>query len=182
MFQYMPALHIHTKGLQEDENPAAAAAVDVVLPGDMGLLGKKPYKEQIGIMFRKYRFVFLGTYFGIYFGALGGVLVCLGNDVNIAALIGVNPIETVHTICQNLDKFFGYDDYISGYMRESPNATKFAITWALVKPTEPFRLALSIVVTPFVARALGWREDKLVAAAEAAEAAEAELESQKEAK
>jgi hypothetical protein len=175
----MPALHIHTKGLQEDEKPAAAAVVDVVRPGDMGLLGKKPYKEQIGIMFRKYRFVFLGTYFGIYFGALGGVLVCLGNDVNIAAWIGVNPIETVHTLCQNFDKFIGYDDYISGYMRESPNATKFAVAWAVVKPTEPFRLALSIVVTPFVAKALGWREGKLVAAAEAAEA---EAESQKEAK
>jgi hypothetical protein len=160
MFQYMPAMHMHTKAPKEDEKPAAAAvpADHEARPGNLGLSGKMSYYEQFLDMKKKYGWAFVYTYAGVYVVTLSGFYFVLSNDLLSVSSLGFDPMETALAFLQKIDYHLGLGldaDYFPGFFRESPNATSFALSWVLAKTVEPFRAGVAFYLTPKVAKMLG---------------------------
>jgi len=93
------------------------------------------------IMFRKYGFVFVGTYFTIYGLVLLGFYFCISN----------NYFGSVDVI--DLAKRWGLERFVS-LDEIRPQTGQLTLAWIATKITEPVRLALAIAITPVVARRL----------------------------
>ncbi len=144
MHQYNSSASLHTKNSNDAESKSANEV-------------NTDFRSKIRTMWKKYGIVFVGTYAGVYLSTLGGMFLALDNDLFQASALGVDPVETVRTLCRLIDKVAG-SDYWSTFIHANPKVGTFLVGWALTKVTEPLRLSISVVITPSLSRALGRKE------------------------
>jgi len=93
------------------------------------------------MLWNKYGVVFIITYGSVYILTLTGIYILISNK-----LLGFGDVI-------DLAKKTGLDKHVSvEYL--NPAAGNFAAAWIVTKFTEPFRVGLSIALTPRLARAL----------------------------
>lgn len=119
-----------------DRDQVTHAAPAHTAPSD----GPKP--NAFKRLWRQYGLVGVGTYLGVYVVTLGGLYAV----VKTGELVPENVME----LAQRLDWFVRFD---SGLLNKKTG--DFALAWIATKFTEPLRLALTIAITPSVARLVG---------------------------
>jgi hypothetical protein len=125
------------------------------------------------LMLKQYGPVFVGTYMSVYFGTLGalfagvesglldpaGLFTMLGH----ASTEGAAQGETINTVKLVVD-FMSNHAYLepyAHYFERNPQVANLAVAWIAVKFTEPVRLAVSVAITPKLARYFGYAEKKM---------------------
>jgi hypothetical protein len=115
-------------------------------------------------MLRQYGPVFLGTYLSVYFCTLGALF--LGVESGIMDPAGLFQMlghgddasgETKNTVKLVVD-FMEQYEFTSKYahvVEKRPEVANLAVAWIAVKFTEPLRLAVSLAITPRIARYFG---------------------------
>jgi hypothetical protein len=98
--------------------------------------------SRIRQLWRKYGYVFVGTYGSVYLLTLGSLYTLMSRGI----IGGADAISYVQSL--GLDRLIHADNI-------NPKAGNFAIAWVLTKFTEPIRLGVTIVATPIISRALG---------------------------
>jgi Protein of unknown function (DUF1279) len=130
-------------------------------PAKSARLGAKTF----GGMLRQYGPVFLGTYMSVYFATLGGLF--LGVESGVLDPAGLFHMlghagddasgETINTVKLVID-FMEQYEFTSKYVHvieKRPEVANLAVAWIAVKFTEPLRLAVSLAITPRIARYFG---------------------------
>lgn len=113
---------------------AVAAASDPNAPG-------APAPGKLRQLWHDYGWVGVGTYLSVYVGTLGVLYIALSSG-----LVGGNQV-------MRLVEALGMRDHFPADI--SPKSSSFIMAWVATKLTEPARLALSVIITPRIARALG---------------------------
>lgn len=106
---------------------------------------KEPQNKIIGKfkeLLKKYGYIGVGVYLGIYVLTLFGIFLLLEED-----------ILSVNTVLQKL-KEYGWDNLINTEDMKTRRKTNFAVAWVLTKFTEPVRFAVTLAVLPLVAKIL----------------------------
>jgi len=98
-------------------------------------------KGKLKQLWHDYGYVGIGTYLGVYVGTLGMMYVAISSG----ALGG-------DVVLWFVDKL-GMASHFSADI--SPKSSSFLLAWVATKLTEPPRLALAVILTPYVARLLG---------------------------
>lgn len=128
-------------------------------PGESMRSGAKSFSG----MMRRYGPVLVGTYAGVYLTTLGtffvGVQSGLLDPAYLFSLFGhVDAGEAKNTVDLVVDWMKNHtitEPYVP-FMERNPYLANFAVAWIAVKFTEPIRAAISLGITPRVARALGY--------------------------
>jgi len=115
---------------------------------DVGIAGK--FKQ----MWKKYGYLFVGTYASVYVTTLGALFISLDQDILQAATFGLDAETSVIKFCDMVETLTGSKDF-PGYIRENPRVGTFAIAWIMTKFTEPLRLGVTVVALPQIAKKLG---------------------------
>ena len=118
--------------------------------------------KTFGGMVRLYGPVFVGTYATVYFTTLG----CLFAGIETGALdpvvllnwLGVAGDESKNTVSLVVDFLNNHTitQAWAPYVERNPSVANLAVAWIAVKFTEPVRFALTLGITPRVARYLGY--------------------------
>lgn len=139
--------------------------------------------KSVAGMVRQYGPVFIGTYLAVYGATLGSLF--LGVESGVLDPVGLFSMlghagegagETKNTVQLVVD-FMENHAFTKPYahiIEKNPSFANLAVAWIAVKFTEPVRLALSITITPRVARTFGFKtkaleEEEAAAAAEKAD-------------
>ena len=100
-----------------------------------------PAPGKLKQLWHDYGWVGVGTYLSVYVSTLGVLYLALSSG-----LVGGNQV-------MSLVDFLGMRDHFPADI--SPKSSSFIMAWVATKLTEPARLAISVLITPRVARALG---------------------------
>jgi len=122
--------------------------------------------KSFGNMLRLYGPVFVGTYGAVYFGTLGFLFTCVESGVldpvTLFDWLGHGGAEsagetksTVDYVVQFMENHALTKPY-AHIIEKKPEVANLAVAWIAVKFTEPVRLAVSMAVTPRVARYFGF--------------------------
>jgi hypothetical protein len=123
-------------------------------------------------MLRQYGPVFLGVYISVYFATLGALF--LGVESGIMDPAGLFEMlghsddatgETKNTV-KLVIEFLEHYEFTAKYIplvERRPEVANFAVAWIAVKFTEPLRLAVSLAITPRIARYFGIKPKPLSA-------------------
>ena len=115
---------------------------------------------------RKYGWTFIGTHFSVYFATLAALTAAVKNG-----LLGSSEEEQEEAVGKVADLFEGYLPLAAvDVVRTSPTWGAFAVAWITAKFTEPFRLVITVFLTPRL-HALRHATTAATAAAAAAAAA-----------
>lgn len=114
-----------------------------------------PVSKPTGIkaLWHNYGWAAVGTYLSIYIVTLSSVFISLDLDLFNAATFGFDPNEAIKKACDMVEYATG-QTFLPNYIRDHPRVGTFAIAWLMTKFTEPLRLAVTVMVTPKVARAM----------------------------
>mmetsp|Transcript_10249 Transcript_10249/g.19370 ORF Transcript_10249/g.19370 Transcript_10249/m.19370 type:complete len:297 (+) Transcript_10249:116-1006(+) len=118
-----------------------------------GLIGK--FKD----MWNRYGWVFVGTYFGVWFGTLSSFYLMVENHMmkvdnfdDDAMPNPFNPVEMARFVTTWLKQHIGLD---VGFDKIDPKASSAVVAYICTKITEPLRFLVAAILTPRVARLLG---------------------------
>jgi hypothetical protein len=127
-------------------------------PKESAVQGAKSF----GAMIRLYGPVFIGTYATIYLTTLGltfaGVESGALDPAVLFSWLGQGDEETKNTAQLVVDFLNGhaFTKPIAPFVEKNPVVANLAVAWIAVKLTEPVRVALTLGITPRVARYIGW--------------------------
>ena len=122
--------------------------------------------QTFGGMIKRYGPIFVGTYFVVYVSTLGLLFVGVeGGVLDPVSLFswlgsagggeGEEVKNTVHLVVEFMNSHSYLEPY-SHYIEKNPSVANLAVAWIAVKFTEPIRLAITLGITPRVARSVGW--------------------------
>ena len=148
-FKHVSVLNVHTHANDDSDQK-------VVEPK-----AKEGNISKMKSYWRAYGWVFVGTYFGVYFSFLGGIYAALDNDLFLASSMGVDPANAVKMAVNLVEKISMDRIHLSDYVNENPKAGTFAVGWAITKVLEPLRFLISASLTPSVAKAFGKTKVKI---------------------
>lgn len=111
-------------------------------------------------LFKKYGFLFVCTYGGVYVSTLAAIFGSLEYDLFHASSIGFEPAEAIIKICNTVEYYTGYTS-LPQFFKANPTWGTFALAWSITKFTEPLRLIFTLGITPKLSRWLG-RTQKVV--------------------
>lgn len=179
-----PALRSAAAGWQQLTKPAALGrtggirwAVHVTQPrnsppqpGDENRQGGSPAEGKLRRMWRQYGWVSVGTYFTVRHNGAAGVhgmcavtkcvarlqvyAATLGTTyaaLNSGMLAAVNVVDMVGAV--------GLGNWVD-VSKIDPRAGSFTLAWVITKLTEPLRLAVTLAITPTVAKRLRARRER----------------------
>ena len=115
-------------------------------------------------MIKLYGPVFIGSYLSIYVSTLGlmfaGVQSGLLDPVSLLDFLGVSGDQssaksTVDAVVEFMENHTLTNPYAS-FVAKNPSLANLAVAWIAVKFTEPIRFAITLSITPRVARFVGW--------------------------
>jgi len=158
---------------KQDESNSEKKATDAVE-------AEEPQKSSFQSMLRRYGKVFLGTYFGVYVTTLLTLFMSVQSGhidamYMISLLTGTSSpsepggVADPATIQEAASAMKDLVKLLEGYtitrpfapmVEEYPWTANFAIAWIAIKFTEPIRFGATVVLTPPVARFLGYRPKK----------------------
>jgi hypothetical protein len=128
--------------------------------------------KTFGGMLRQYGPVFVGTYLSVYFATLGvlflGVESGMMDPVGLFEMIGHaddatgETKNTVKLVIEFLEQYEFTAKYVP-LVERRPEVANLAVAWIAVKFTEPLRLAVSLAITPRIARYFGIKPKPLTA-------------------
>jgi len=98
-------------------------------------------RNKLQQLWHDYGFVGIGTYLGVYVCTLGTMYLAISSGV-----LGGDVVLWF------VDKL-GMADHFSTDI--SPKSSSFLLAWVATKLTEPPRLAVAVILTPYIARMLG---------------------------
>jgi hypothetical protein len=101
----------------------------------------EPAPGGIRAFFKKYGKTGFAIYISVYLTTLGSLFAVIDNGI-LAADDAVKFLKKI-----GVDRFVDLD-------RINPKAGSFAVAWILAKFTEPFRMALTLAITPSVVKLL----------------------------
>jgi len=121
--------------------------------------------RSFGSMIRLYGPVFLGTYFCVYVATLGslfmGVESGVLDPVHVMQSWGVGEgTESTVQFVVDWMKSHTLTEPYAETVKKNPELGNLAVAWIAVKFTEPVRFAVTLALTPRVARAIGWTVKK----------------------
>ena len=121
-------------------------------------------KSKLRTLWERYGRVAIGTYIGVYAGTLSGVFVLYesGMMVDACPLIessGSGNGGEPNMYMQLFDKL-GMDKYVDPETL-TPTQGNFLLAWLTTKITEPARAVLTGILTPSIARHLGYAPQKI---------------------
>lgn len=93
-------------------------------------------------LWRKYGVVSIVTYFSIYVGTLS----CMYLAISYGLIGSMDALSLIQKL--GLDKWIDISVI-------NPKLGNFGLAWVLTKFTEPLRLGITALITPFIARLLG---------------------------
>lgn len=105
-------------------------------------------------LFKKYGFLFVCTYAGVYVSTLGAIFGSLEYDLFHASSIGFEPAQAIIKICNTVEYYTGYSS-LPQFFKANPTWGTFALAWSITKFTEPLRLIFTLGVTPKLSVLLG---------------------------
>lgn len=129
--------------------------------------------HSMGAMFKKYGPVFVGTYFTVYMSTLAALFAGVETGVLDPVVLfswlgqdgGDGAASTVHLVVDWMKNHTFTEPYAS-YVEKNPSVANLAVAWIAVKFTEPIRFAVTLALTPRVARSLGYRTEQTDSAQE----------------
>eukprot|EP00644_Phytophthora_capsici_P006978 jgi/Phyca11/526248/estExt2_fgenesh1_pm.C_PHYCAscaffold_80118 len=120
------------------------------------------HMERLKDLWRKYGIVAIGTYLTMYGSVLGSIYLAIDQGwvrtSKRTSSKGEGQSEETFNLVTTTNKCFAEDMGIAQYLeveRVTSKSGTFLLAWIATKFTEPFRLALTIAVTPRIARFLG---------------------------
>lgn len=116
--------------------------------------------ERLKDLWRKYGIVAIGTYFSLYGAVLGSMYVAISQGWVRTSKRTSSKEDESFNLVTTTNKFvkFAEDLGIAQYLeveRVNSKTGTFLLAWIATKFTEPLRLALTIAVTPRIARFVG---------------------------
>lgn len=124
--------------------------------------------KSVTAMLKQYGPVFVATYMSVYFTTLGALFlgvesglmdpVGLFNMLGHVTTEGAAHGETVSTVQIVIDfmRNHAWLEPYAHYFEKNPEVANLAVAWIAVKFTEPARLAVSVAITPRIARHFGY--------------------------
>lgn len=80
-------------------------------------------KDKFKHLWKKYGVLAVGTYFGIYFGTLGGMFLALDYNLFTSSTFGLDPAYAIDKFCHIYERFTG-DNTLPSYIRDHPAGKK----------------------------------------------------------
>eukprot|EP00823_Brevimastigomonas_motovehiculus_P007544 TRINITY_DN6602_c0_g1_i1.p1 TRINITY_DN6602_c0_g1~~TRINITY_DN6602_c0_g1_i1.p1 ORF type:complete len:235 (+),score=49.33 TRINITY_DN6602_c0_g1_i1:53-757(+) len=124
-------------------SPASAAPSSETLSSEAPTV--QPKIGKLKLYWRQYGWTFVGTYATVYVSTVAAIYVLLSRGY-----FGVPDVE-------DLAKIFGWEKWLE---QMNPRTGNLALAWAVSKIIEPVRLAASAMITPPLARKLGFAPKK----------------------
>lgn len=111
-------------------------------PENLDVSKAQGFKAKVTIFWKKYGMIGIVIYFGIYFATLGSLYLALSAGLFNAA----DVIESVKRYG------LGWLIHTEEISPSAQKATTFAVAWLLAKLTEPLRFAITLAITPYIAK------------------------------
>lgn len=126
-------------------------------------------------MWKKYGVVSIGTYMGIYVATLGTMYVAVDHGLLTPSIskqpksVEKNHNEDEFDLVQATNRFVRFAEKLGvaelmDVHRVDSKTGSFVLAWVATKFTEPLRFALTLAVTPRIARFLGRAPKKVTKA------------------
>jgi FAM210A/B-like domain len=127
---------------QKSSDPSASIESNVQTNKQIRREKMQKHAGKLRVLWQQYGYTAIGVYMGVYVGTLGTLYLMVSTNL-VGAGDAISLLKAV-----GIDRFLDVSEL-------GPKKSGLALAWILTKVVEPLRLALSVAITPSIARLIG---------------------------